>query len=264
MNPRMNKAELLREKFARNEMVVGGHVFTCDSQITEAMGLHGFEFMWIDMEHTVFSLETVLHHLQAASSAGCAGIVRVPWNDPIRVKPVLEMGPDGIIFPMINTAEEARKAVAACTYPPGGIRGVGPRRAQQYNRLSLADYLADVDKTFLRIVQIEHIDAVRNLREILSVPGVDLAMIGPCDLSGSIGLLGQTRHPEVIKLYDEIQRVCREMGKPFGVSIGAGDEENIRDFIRRGVNMLGCGDDTSYISMGCERTFKLISDALGR
>ncbi|MEG0144564.1 MAG: aldolase/citrate lyase family protein [Clostridia bacterium] len=258
MNQKMNKAQQMRSKFARGELVVGGHVFYTDCEITEALGCHGFEFVWIDAEHSAFDKACVLHHIIAAASGNTASIVRVAWNDPVRIKPILEMGPDGIILPMVSSAEEARRAVSACSYPPLGVRGFGPRRANQYGALETRDYLKDVNDSFLRIVQIEHQSAVEHLEEILAVEGIDLAMVGPNDLSASIGHLGDTRHPDVIALYDRIEETCKRLHKPFGVSLGAGDEASIRDWIGRGVNMLGCGDDIAYLSLGCKRTFDLI------
>ena len=97
-----------------------------------------------------------------------------------------------------------------------------------------------------------------NLEQILQVPGADLVMVGPNDLSASIGSLGQLRHPQVTALFDRVAGICKAMGKPFGASLGPGDEESIRDWVNRGVSMLGCGDDIFYISLGCRRTFQLI------
>lgn len=262
MNTKMYRAARLREKFQNHQLVVGGHVFFTDAEVSEALGDHGFEFVWIDAEHSAFDKACILHHIMACASADTASIVRVAWNDPVLVKPVLEMGPDGIILPMVCTQEEARQAVAACSYPPLGVRGFGPRRANQYGAVETADYLADVNDSFLRIVQIEHYQAVENLESILQVPGIDLVMVGPNDLSASIGHLGQTRHPQVLSLYDRIENTCKRLGKPFGVSLGAGDETAIRDWISRGVNMIGCGDDISYLSIGCKRTFALVESIL--
>lgn len=258
MNQKMNKAAQIRAKMARGERVIGAHVFLTDPEISEALANHGFEFVWIDGEHSAFDKASILGHIMACAAGGAASIVRVAWNDPVLVKPVLEMGPDGIILPMVSTAQQARQAVAACSYPPLGVRGFGPRRAIQYGAVDTGEYLENVNDSFLRIVQIEHKEAVDNLEEILQVPGIDLVMVGPNDLSASIGHLGDLRHPQVMALCDRIADTCKAMGKPFGASLGPGDEATIRDWIERGVNMLGCGDDISYISMGCRRTFQLI------
>ncbi len=254
----MMLAAALREKLARGELIIGGHVFLTDPEVTESLGMHGFEFVWIDAEHSAFDKGEILAHVVAAAAANTASFVRVPWNDPVLVKPVLEMGPDGIILPMVSSAEEARAAVAACRYPPAGVRGFGPRRANAYGAIDTKEYLAHADERLLKIMQIEHVRAVENLEEILAVAGVDLIIVGPNDLSASAGHLGDTRHPEVIALYDEIERTAKRMHKPFGVSLGAGDRESIEDWVRRGVALIGCGDDLSYLSMGSKATLSFV------
>ncbi len=260
----MCKAQQIREKMKRGETVIGAHTFYLDPSITEALGLHGFEFVWIDGEHSAFDKGSTLGHIMAAAAADTASIVRVPWNDQVLVKPVLEMGPDGIIFPMVCTAKEAKEAVAACMYPPKGVRGFGPRRANKYGAVPNEEYLDCPEKGFLRIVQIEHVDAVHNLREILEVEGIDFPLVGPNDLSASIGHLGDTKHPEVRALCEEVVRICTEMGCPFGVSLGAGDREAIEYWLDKGVSFMGCGDDISYISAGCRATMEFVNGLMER
>ena len=244
-----DKIERINAKISRGETVFGAHVSLTDHCITEMLGDMGYEFIWIDWEHSAMDRQHIQNHLIAARATNAAAFVRVPWNDPVIVKPVLEMGPDGIVFPMICTAEQARLAVASCTYPPRGIRGFGPRRVNNYGMMSNEEYLSKVDAGFWRIMQIEHIDAVKNLSEILTVEGIDSIVVGPNDLSGSIGLVTQTRHPEVMAIMDEIADKCRNAGKPFGVSMGY-QQESLEDWKRRGVSWVGCGGDTSYIYTG--------------
>ena len=262
MKDNICKAQVIRDKMKKGETVIGAHTFYTDPSITEALGCHGFEFVWIDGEHSAFDKASTLGHIIAAAAADTASIVRIPWNDQVLVKPVLEMGPDGIIFPMVCTADEARAAVAACMYPPRGIRGFGPRRANQYGAISNEEYLDHPEDSFLRIVQIEHVTAVKNLREILSVDGIDFPLVGPNDLSASIGHLGDTKHPEVRALCEEVISICKEMGRPFGVSLGAGDHEGIRYWIDRGVSFIGCGDDISYISMGSRASMEFVNNCI--
>lgn len=253
------KAKKLREKLQNGELIVGGHTFYTDPAITAALGYQGFDFVWIDDEHSAFDKANILNHIVAADSANTASIVRIPWNDPVLLKPILEMGPDGIIFPMVCTAEEAHKAVAGCLYPPKGIRGFGPKRSNHYGKIPTKEYLEEADSSFLRIVQIEHIDAVNNLKEILEVEGVDLALVGPNDLSASIGHLGDTRHPDVVDLYEQIIATCKKMKRPFGVSVGANDTEAIAYWIEKGVSLIGCGDDISYICKGSQNTLEYVA-----
>lgn len=236
----------LNEKIAKGEPVIGAHVYLADSSVSEMLGIMGNEFLWIDWEHSALDKSQIQSHLIAAKAAGIAAFVRIPWNDHVLAKPVLEMGPDGIIFPMIKTAGEAKDAVAACAYPPKGARGFGPRRASRYGMMPGSEYFEQVDSSFWKIMQIEHIEAVVNLDEILKVEGVDTIVVGPNDLSGSVGLLGQLRHPEVMKLFDEIAEKCKKAGKPFGTSIGW-NRQNVEDWKRRGASWIACGSDTGYI-----------------
>ena len=264
MNKVQYKAEEIRRKIKNHELVVGAHVFYNDAAITETFGYMGFDYVWVDGEHCAFDKQSLLNHIVGAYAGGTASIVRVEWNDPVLIKPVLEMGPDGIILPMVCTAEEARKAVEACMYPVSvrenrtmstegaycfsGMRGFGPRRANQYGALSNAEYLADVEKSFLRIVQIEHRTAVENLEEIIRTPGLDAIVVGPNDLSGSYGYLGDTRNPAMLPVYDRIAEICKAADFPFGVSIGP-DRELVEEWRKRGAVLISCADDISAINI---------------
>ncbi|MDL2318602.1 4-hydroxy-3-methylbut-2-en-1-yl diphosphate synthase [Eubacteriales bacterium OttesenSCG-928-A19] len=250
----MEKAERIRQRLRAGEHILGGHVFFNDPAITETMGFHGYEFVWIDAEHGAFPLDSIQLHISAAEAAGTASLVRVAANDPVLLKPVLDMGPDGIIVPMVLTAQEAEAFVQACAYPPHGIRGFGPRRANRYGAIDAKAYTQQAHRRTLRILQIEHIQAVENLEAILRVPGIDLIIVGPNDLSSSLGHLCDTRHPDMMPVYDRIARTCKAEGMPFGVSLGPSDMQSVREWLARGARLIGCGDDISYISMGMQKT----------
>ena len=245
------RLEKLKERVKSGEIVVGTAVLLSDSVITEQLGTLGYDFIWIDGEHSVLTNEQIRAHIMAAELTGMATIVRVPDHDPATVKPILENAPDAVIFPMINTAEEAKQAVASCLYPPKGIRGYGPYRAHRFGMIPNEEYVASIDQCFLKIMQIEHAEAVKNLDEILNVEGVDSIVVGPNDLSASIGLLGQYRHPDVLALMDEIADKCRSHHVPFGVSVGY-NEENIADWKRRGVSWIEVGSDWIYMNIGAK------------
>ena len=121
----------------------------------------------------------------------CPCVVRTPWNDVVWIKRVLDTGCDGIVIPQIQTAAEAESAVRACRYPPAGIRGIGAARGQRYG-MGLPDDVMSANAALTIVVQIEHIEAVKNVRDILAVPGIDAILIGPNDLSASMGLSGNT------------------------------------------------------------------------
>ena len=259
----MRPTDRFNEKIARGETVIGAHISLADSCVTEMLGKMGNEFLWIDWEHSAMDRQHIQNHLIAAKAAGIAAFVRIPWNDHVLAKPVLEMGPDGIVFPMIRTVEEAKSAVAASTYPPKGARGFGPRRANHYGMMPTGEYLEQVDSSFWKIMQIEHVEAVKNLEWILEVEGVDTIVVGPNDLSGSIGLLGQTRHPEVMKLLDEIGEKCVRAGKPFGTSIGW-HKQTVEDWKRRGVSWIACGGDTGFMFEAGMNTLNNVKDIFGQ
>lgn len=248
INLRLKK---LKERIKNGEILVGTAVWLTDAIVSEQLGTLGYDFVWIDGEHSVLSNEQIRAHIMASELTGMATIVRVPDHNPATVKPILEIAPDAVIFPMINTAEEARLAVASCLYPPKGIRGYGPNRAHRFGSIPNDEYLADTEKCFLKIMQIEHVEAVKNLDEILEVEGVDSVVVGPNDLSASIGFLGKYRHPDVLALMDEIGEKCRRHNMPFGVSLGY-DEENITEWKRRGISWIEVGGDWSYLNIGAK------------
>ncbi|MCI9486498.1 MAG: aldolase [Lachnospiraceae bacterium] len=243
---------MLNKRLADGRFLLGAHVNGCDPSLTELMGQCGFDYLWIDTEHTAIDYHTLQMHLIAAKAAGCPAIVRVPWNETYLAKRVLEQGPDGIVFPSINSAEEAKRAMDACFYPPTGMRGYGPIRATGYGLTPMAEYIAKADD-FCRFIQVEHVSAVSHLEEILEVPGIDGVILGPCDLSGSIGRLGETECFVMRELIDRTIKICGERKVPVGVSLGLCGAEEILDWRRRGIQFLSAGSEYSYILQGASR-----------
>lgn len=243
----------LKKKLAAGQVVLGTHICLDSSVLTEIIGKTGYDYLWIDLEHTSFGLDVLEQHLIAARAAGTPALVRVPWNDPVRLKPVLEMAPAGVIIPMVCSYEEAVSAVQACLYPPNGIRGYGPKYASQYGKVPLHEYLSNAAEATMRILQIEHIDAVRDLKRIASVPGADAFIIGPCDLALSVGRLEEMEGPEMDALFREIIDTVHEAGKPVGVSYGLCSEKEIARWIDRGVDMISLGCETDFIITESER-----------
>jgi 2-keto-3-deoxy-L-rhamnonate aldolase RhmA len=247
------------------ELVVGGHIFMPGPHIAEALVYHGYKYIWIDGEHGAFDKEQILMHIMAVNGAGGGAFVRVTSRDSNVIKPILEMGPDGIIIPMICDVRQAAEAVAACTYPPKGIRGFGPRRAARYGAVSDPDYLEEVlkDDNLVKLIQIEHIDGVNNLDEILKIDGIDGVIIGPCDLSGSLGFLTKIKDPKVLTQIEKIIEKCRVHNIPCGPSIGPADREYVKFWLDRKVNFIFCGDELSFVKMGAEATLGMFSSLTG-
>ena len=157
----------LKEKLGTGNICLGTHISLNDPVVTELIGNVGFDYLWIDTEHTAIDLHSLEQHLMAARAAQVSAIVRVPCVDQVRVKPVLEMGPDGVVFPQVNSYALAKAAVEACMYPPKGNRGFGPRMAIQFGRIPLDQYYQTVDDNLLRILQIENMLLALRLHVLL-------------------------------------------------------------------------------------------------
>jgi 2-keto-3-deoxy-L-rhamnonate aldolase RhmA len=233
--------EPFREKMLRGEICFGTAITFTDPAITELLA-GDLDFVWIDGEHNALSLETIQLHLMAVKGTSAFPLVRVAWNDPVLIKPVLDIGAPGVIVPLIRTADDAAKAVAACRYPPKGIRGFGPRRATRYGRDGGPDYVARADASIMVNVQIEHAEAVKNLDAILATEGLAGIVIGPNDLAGSMGHSGRPDHPDVQKTIDVVISRTRAANKFVGIGAGA-DPEALADLARRGVQWLTAGAD---------------------
>lgn len=259
----------ITDKVAAGKMAFGSHVSLDSSFITEIIAGCGFDFIWIDGEHSAIDRKDIQNHLIACRAAGAAGIVRVPWNDPVIIKAVLDMGADGIVVPMVCSLEEARQAAAATHYPPDGIRGMGTRRAVNYGIWDKGPYLADTDQYVLTIVQIEHIDVVKDLPEIAKLPGISGFVVGPNDFCMSMNTPERTysvNDPEVQAQFDKIGQALSGSGKLFGVS-GTCSESFVRDWVRRGVNYMAMDFDFHYIVSGAQGVLKTshsVLDTLGK
>jgi len=238
---------------------MGFEIDYTDPSISEMASRIGFDFLWLDMEHSSVNHETMLTEIIACSSGSAASVVRVPWNEPYVAKRILEMGPDGIIFPMVNSAAEARIAMDSCMYPPYGKRGFGPRRACNYLLEDMSVYINEVSDRFCRFIQIEHIDAVRDLDAILKVSFLDGIIVGPCDLSGSIGLLNDIYNPKVLKVIDEIVGKCKAAKIPAGIAVGADTPELLKFWLDKGFQFISAGSDMGELGAAIKRR-KLMMD----
>ena len=247
----INHLDRFKKTIASGNTAIGAVVTLTDMAVSECAGDCGLDFVWIDAEHGPLTLDAIKGHVTACRGTGCAPFVRVCANDPGILKPVLDLAPAGVIIPMVNSAEEAEAAVAACRYPPRGIRGCGVRRATRYGQDNLFEYLKLSDSEPLVIVQIEHVNAVRNLDAILKVPGLDCICIGPCDLSGSMGILCQTADAELNKVIDEICLKTKRAGKMLGTASGP-----LSRWQKRGVDWIATGGDWGFMAAGFRNMLK--------
>jgi len=238
----MNCYDRIKSKLLRSELVIGMGVSLKDAMISEIMANAGFDFLWIDMEHTSLTLEACDAHVSALRGTETAAWVRVPSSHPATIKPIVDLNPAGIIVPQINSTAEAARAVSACRYPPHGVRGYGPRRGIGYGSIDNDSYFQKSLEDPLVILQIEHINAVNQIDAILDTPGIGSICFGPNDLSGSMGLMGQTGHPRVMEAIDHVIDACKRRKVWCGTSIGY-SPELVRRWISKGINWIQSSGD---------------------
>jgi 2-keto-3-deoxy-L-rhamnonate aldolase RhmA len=200
----------LKERLSRRELTFGSWITLAHPGIAEIMAGAGFDWLTVDMEHSAIGIADAQRLIQVIELAGVVPLVRVGDNDPVIIKRVMDAGAHGVIVPMVNSRSDAQRAVAAVYYPPRGNRGVGLARAQGYGA-DFEGYRKRSEERSVVIVQVEHIDAVNNLEAILSTDGVDGFIVGPYDLSGSLGVPGQFYHPDVVSALDRIREVSTSM-----------------------------------------------------
>ena len=249
-----------RKKLLDAHVCLGTAISFSDSTVTEAL-CNTLDFVWIDMEHTSLSLESVERHVMATKGTETVPMVRVAWNDPVLIKPVLDLGAFAVIIPLIRTAEDACRAVAACLYPPEGIRGYGPRRPSNYGLYNAADFCRDSNAAVFPIVQIEHYEAVENINAIVNTPRLASILIGPNDLANSMGFVGQPGHPEVVRAIEGVIRAARDSS--VFVGIGTGDNvDTLVGWIKRGVQWLTMGADCTLLINRTQQIGDRVREAL--
>jgi 4-hydroxy-2-oxoheptanedioate aldolase len=210
----------------------------------EALGCAGFDFLVVDMEHVPIDVAAMVALLRAIAGTPAQAVVRPPWNDMVMVKRAMDAGATSLLFPFVQSADEARRAVAYTRYPPAGVRGVaGTHRASRYG--TVTDYLKRANDEVCVIVQIETLAALDRLEEIASVPGVDSIFIGPGDLSASMGHIGDVGHPAVQAKLAGAGAACRRLGKPCGI-VGP-TPAMVARFLEYGYSWVAIGSDMSLM-----------------
>jgi 2-keto-3-deoxy-L-rhamnonate aldolase RhmA len=234
---------------------VGTWIMSASPIVAEAMGHAGFDWAVLDMEHTPLDLMTLVHLLQAVQGTPLKPVVRVPWNDTVTIKRVLDAGADTLLVPFVQNAEEARAAVAATRYPPEGCRGVaGMSRASRFG--TRPDFFRSANPTISVIVQLETAEAIRHLDEIVAVPGVAGLFVGPADLSATMGHLGQLTHPDVLALTADTVRRAKALGCPIG-TVGA-TPELVRDYLAMGFDFVAIASDLGLLMRSAQAAVKAL------
>jgi len=236
----------LKNKLKNNELTIGSWIMMGNPMSVEVMALAGFEWLVIDIEHTSIDLSTTENLIRTIQANNIKALVRVSKNEEVIIKKVLDMGADGIIVPMVCSKEDALQAVSYAKYPPLGKRGVGLYRASGYGT-KFEEYKKWVNEELVIIAQIEHINAVNNIDEILQVEGIDGTIIGPYDLSGSMGYPGEFEREDVKNAVQKVLDKCQEHKIPSGFHVVDTHPEKSQMKIEQGCTFLAYGIDYFFL-----------------
>ncbi len=244
-----------------NQASIGSWITIPHPSIAEIMAKSGFDWLVIDMEHSPIGISEAEEIIRIIHLCGLPALVRVSEINSNLIKHVMDSGASGVIVPRVNTPEQAQQAVEAVKYQPEGQRGVGLARAQGYGTL-FAEYQQWVAKESTVIVQIEHIQAVKNIDAILSVDGVDGFIVGPYDLSGSLGIPGQFDHPAMLDALEAIKNIINKGTKPSGFHMVKPDVEAALTKLQEGYSFLAFGADFLFIGEMCRERLRNLRERL--
>jgi len=244
----------MKTKVRKKQVVIGSWISLAHPAIAEIMAKAGFDWLAVDMEHSVITIREAEELIRTIDLCGVVPLVRLSANDPVQIKRVMDAGAHGVIVPMVNSVVDAEQAVASVYYPPKGKRSFGLARAQGYGN-KFQHYLDRVSKETIIIVQVEHIDAVNNLEAILAVEGVDGFMVGPYDLSGSLGVPGQFDHPLVKEAMGRIGTIGATSGKAPGIHVIEPRPDELKTRIEQGFRFIAYSVDTRMLDCACRGAF---------
>lgn len=242
----------LKSHLKKGALTIGSWITLGSADTTEIMAQSGFDWLTIDMEHSVITLDKAQELIRTIEANDTVPLVRVAENRIEVIKQVMDAGAYGVIVPFVNTQEDAVRAVEAVKYPPLGKRGVGLARAQGHG-LSFNHYKNWVNKESICIVQIEHITAVENLEEILQVKDIDGFIVGPYDLSASLGVPGEFNHPQVKDACRRIMKIAKKFGKPAGFHLIPPDASELSKKVKEGYSLLGFSLDALFLGTFCRQ-----------
>jgi len=240
----------LKDKIAANELTLGSWITLAHPSIAEIMAGAGFDWLAVDLEHSSITIREAEELIRIIDLAGVYPLVRLTSNNPDQIKRVMDSGAHGVIVPMVNSAADARRAVSAVKYPVQGNRGFGLARAQGYGT-RFKEYLDWQRDNSIVIVQIEHIDAVNDLEAILTTDGVDGYIVGPYDLSGSMGIPGQFDHPDLLAAMATIATVAEKLNKVGGIHIVEPDPAQLQAKIDQGQKFIAYSVDIRMLDVSC-------------
>lgn len=237
---------MLKNKLKNNELTIGSWITIGHPSVIDVMASAGFDWLVVDMEHTSIDLTTAHNLIATIQANGMKALVRVSKNEEVIIKRVLDMGADGIVVPMVKSKADALEAIDYAKYPPIGKRGVGLFRAQKYG-LGFDEYKKWVREELVIIAQIEHYEAVDNIEEIITTDGIDGVIIGPYDLSGSMGYPGEYNRENVKKAIAKVLKVCKEKNVPSGFHVIESNPEKLQQRIDEGCTFLAYSVDFFFL-----------------
>ncbi|KAB8039273.1 HpcH/HpaI aldolase family protein [Janthinobacterium aquaticum] len=255
-----------RTQLAEQAVPLGSWLMAGTPVTAEAMGCAGFDWLVLDMEHVPIDYQDAYHILQALGGTPAAPVLRLAWNDLVQVKRALDIGAQTLMFPFVENADEARRAVASTRYPQPGQAIAGTRgfaamhRASRYG--TLADYTGRANSAVFSIIQLETPAALAQLEEIAAVDGVDALFVGPGDLSAALGHLGNIAHPEVQAAIADAARRARALGKPIGI-VGP-NPEMVQTFIGYGYDFVAIASDMGMMMRQANAFISALKPALAR
>jgi 4-hydroxy-2-oxoheptanedioate aldolase len=249
----------IRRRVLNHDVVFGSFINLGSPLTAEIVAMAGFDFLLIDLEHGAGYEAHLLGQLQAIAHTGAASVVRVEANDRPRFHRVLDLGAQGIMIPHVDTAEQAKQAIANMRYPPAGVRGVAiSNRACGFGS-NFAEYFKNADQGLLAVMQIESTEAVENAEAIATVDGVDVLFVGPLDLSHSLGITAQFDHPKLLEACRKVARAAESAGKTAGILMPRA--EDFAMWFGMGYRFLPCYSDGGMLNTAARNLYKTLQTA---
>ena len=244
-----SSAQALKRRLRAGGTALGSWLTLGSPAAAEVMAHAGFDFLIIDGEHTAAGLDSVQVLLQAMSGTETIPVLRIPSNDQTVIKVALDVGVRGIMVPMVNDRQAAANAVAGCTYPPEGVRGIGPGRASLFGK-RIREYLSTANDEILVFIIVEHAQALTNIEDIVSVPGIDAVFFGYYDYAASIGLRDNPDHPSVQAARATVLDAARKAG--VAAAYAAGSSAHAKELMKLGFQVITIGGDANFIIGGSQ------------